>query len=120
MPTHNYSSAPGSGSPVMAKQFISNARDCESGSESFRYPQSSEGRGRGGPCEPANDHQQMGLGRDDDHQRLDEWSMLDGIVTPHLGNDGSSKGVRQPKHAGALNQVSFRFTIHKVFTRNPT
>ncbi|KAJ9134889.1 hypothetical protein P3X46_032134 [Hevea brasiliensis] len=105
MPTHNYSSAPGSGSPVMAKQFISNARDCESGSESFRYPQSSEAGLEVGTCEPANDHQQMGLGRDDDHQRLNEWSMLDGIVTPHLGNDGSSKGVRfeDPNNASSVN-----------------
>ncbi|XP_057992393.1 protein BEARSKIN2-like [Hevea brasiliensis] len=115
VPTHSYSSALASAvSPVMAKQFMSNTRDCESGSETaLRYPQSCEAGLEVGTCEPNQHHQQMGVGRDDHHhQGLNEWSMLDRIVTPHLGNDDSSKGVRfedaNSASVNPINQLSLR------------
>nr|ALC79038.1 NAC transcription factors 61 [Manihot esculenta] len=99
MPTHDYSSALGSSTPLMAKQFMLTARDCENGSEDLRYPQSCEPGLEEGTCEPPNHHhQQMGVGGRSDHQHqhqgLNEWSMLDRIVGSHLGNENASKEVR--------------------------
>ncbi|CAK7340080.1 unnamed protein product [Dovyalis caffra] len=103
---YDYSALP-SDSPVIVKQLMSNARDCESGSESLRY-QACEPELEVGTCEAP---QQMVSGRDD--QGLNEWAMLDRIVTSHLGNEDSSKGVRfddannaPPMHP--INQLSLR------------
>ncbi|OAY24446.1 protein BEARSKIN2 [Manihot esculenta] len=105
MSTHDYSSALGSGSgsasPMIAKQFMLNARDCETGSENLRYPQSCDAVLQVGTCEQPNHDQQH-------HQGLNEWSMLDRIVTPHLGNDDSSKEVRFEDHNNASSVHSLR------------
>ncbi|XP_057469311.1 protein BEARSKIN2-like [Actinidia eriantha] len=68
-------------------------RDCESGSENLQYQ----------PCEPglevgtceASAHQNMVLNVERDHANVNvnEWGMLDKLVTPNLGIEGPSKGV---------------------------
>jgi hypothetical protein len=54
----------------------------------------------------------MVAGRED-HQGLNEWAMLDRIVTSHLGNEDSAKGVRiddasNAPSAHAINQLPLR------------
>ncbi|KAJ6975356.1 hypothetical protein D5086_024707 [Populus alba] len=103
MPTHkplgyDYSVLP-SESPVMVKQLMSKARDCESGSESLRY-QACEPGLEVGTCEAP---QQMVAGRDD------QWAVL---VPSHLGNEDSSEGVAfdaaNAPSAHPINQPSLR------------
>ncbi|KAJ8749174.1 hypothetical protein K2173_018645 [Erythroxylum novogranatense] len=93
MPTHNKSlgydySTLSSETPVMVKQLMSNARDCESGCGSLRYQATCEPALEVTTCEPS----QVLTGRD--HEGLIEWAMLDRIVTSHMGNEDSSKRVR--------------------------
>ncbi|OMO51499.1 hypothetical protein CCACVL1_29763 [Corchorus capsularis] len=89
-------------SPVMIKQLMSNPRDCEStGSESLRYQQACEPGLEVGTCEATP--QQMGVTGRDDH----EWGMLDRLVTSHMGNEDSSKGVRF-QDTNPINQLSLR------------
>ncbi|GMY07960.1 protein BEARSKIN2 [Fagus crenata] len=112
IPTHkplgyDYSTLPNSDSPaVMVKQLMSNPRDCESGSESLRY-QACEPGLEVGTCEPAQ--QIVTAGRD---EGMNEWTMLDRLVTSHLGNEDSSKGVRfedaNASSAHQINQLSLR------------
>ncbi|KAJ4847348.1 Protein BEARSKIN2 [Turnera subulata] len=103
---YDYPALP-SESPIMVKQFMSNGRDCESGSESLRYQQAACEPGiEVGTCEPT---QQMVAGRE---EGMNEWAMLDRIVTTQLGNEDSSKGVRY-EDANApsvtpINQLSLR------------
>lgn len=114
IPTHkplaigyDYSTGLPSDSPIMVKQLMSNPRDCESGSESLRY-QACEPGLEVGTCEPT---QQMVAGRDHDGMNV-EWSMLDRLVTSHLGNEESSKGVRfedtNTSSVHPMNQLSLR------------
>lgn len=104
---YDYPALP-SESTVMVKQLMSNARDCESGSESLRY-QACEPSLEVGTCEP---NQQMVPGRDD--QSMTAWAMLDRVVVAsHIGNeDHSSKGVRfEDANASSvhpINQLSLR------------
>ncbi|KAJ6952286.1 hypothetical protein NC653_041435 [Populus alba x Populus x berolinensis] len=104
---YDYSGLPKE-SPVMVKQLMSGARDCESGSESLRYH----------ACEPGLEvctceaPQQMVAGRED-QQGLNEWAMLDRIVTSHIGNEDSAKGVRFDDASNApsahpINQLPLR------------
>ncbi|KAJ7949627.1 NAC domain protein [Quillaja saponaria] len=97
LPTHkpivyDYSSSlPSDNSPVMVKQFMSNPRDCESGSEAGLRYQVCEAGLEVGNCETCPE---MGSGREE--QGISEWGMLDRLVnvTTHLGNEESAKGVR--------------------------
>ncbi|XP_039039606.1 protein BEARSKIN2-like [Hibiscus syriacus] len=81
---------------------IGNPRDCESGSESGRYQAGLEG---------------VGGARDDEIEGMNEWGMLDRLVTSHVGiAQDSSKGLRFEASAAAnggssvhpINQLSFR------------
>lgn len=92
----------------MVKQLMTNnpPRDCESGSESLRY-QACETGLEVGTCETT---QQMVGGRE---EGMNEWGMLDRIVTSHLGNEDSSKGVRfedgnATTSVNQINQLSLR------------
>ncbi|EEF28767.1 NAC domain-containing protein, putative [Ricinus communis] len=93
--------------PVGYDQYPNPARDCESGSESLRYDQAGLDVGS---CEPTHHHhqQQMGIGRDEGGAGLnDQWAMLDRIVTPHIGEDDSSKGVRfEDANASSVNPIN--------------
>ncbi|XP_010252331.1 PREDICTED: protein BEARSKIN2-like [Nelumbo nucifera] len=93
-------------SPVMAaKNLLSNPRECDSGgSESLAgqvhyQAQACEGGLEVGTCEPAQ-------------QGLNDWAMLDRLVTSHLGQEDSSKGVRfgdaNPSSVHQINQLSLR------------
>jgi len=88
----------------MVKQLMSKARDCESGSESLRY-QACEPGLEVGTCEAP---QQMVAGRDEQGMN-DQWAVL---VTSHLGNEDSSKGVTfnaaNAPSAHPINQSSLR------------
>ncbi|XVE70317.1 hypothetical protein DITRI_Ditri10aG0062700 [Diplodiscus trichospermus] len=105
--SYEYPAALPSDSPVMIKQLISNHRDCESGSESVRYKACETGL-EVGTCEPT---QPMAVaGRD---EGLSEWSMLDRLVTSHIGHEDSSKSVRFEDSTNApsvhlINQLSLR------------
>ncbi|XWS23310.1 hypothetical protein CRYUN_Cryun28dG0001300 [Craigia yunnanensis] len=105
--SYEYPVALPSDSPVMIKQLMRNHGDCESGSESVRY-QACELGLEVGTCEPT---QQMAVaGRD---EGMNEWSMLDRLVTSHIGHEDSSKGVRFEDSANAtlvhpINQLSLR------------
>ncbi|GKV09174.1 hypothetical protein SLEP1_g20716 [Rubroshorea leprosula] len=86
-----------------------NPRDCESASENLRYQACDPGL-EVNTCEA---NQQMVGGRSD--ESMNEWAMLDRLVTPHLGNEDSSKGgVRFDQDANAnssvhpMNQPSLR------------
>lgn len=121
IPTHKplagyeYTQLPSDDSPGhgMVKQLMTNPRDCESGSENLRY-QACEPGLEVGTCEP---NQPMaaaaGNGRDHD-QGMNEWAMLDRLVTSHLGNDqdSSSKGARyedaNASSVGQINQLPLR------------
>ncbi|KAI4331989.1 hypothetical protein L6164_016932 [Bauhinia variegata] len=113
LPTHkpivydysSYASTLPSESPVMAKQLMSNPRDCESGSEGLRYQVSEPGL-EVSTCEVA---QEMGTGR---VEGMNEWGVLDRLVTSHLGNEDSAKGVRfedaNAQSVHPINQLSLR------------
>ncbi|CAG7881561.1 protein BEARSKIN2 [Brassica rapa] len=62
-------------------------RDCESAaSEGLQYQQACEPGLEVGTCETVASHNhQQGLG---------EWSMMDRLVTCHMGNEDSSRGIR--------------------------
>ena len=62
-------------------------RDCESAaSEGLQYQQACEPGLEVGTCETLASHNhQQGLG---------EWSMMDRLVTCHMGNEDSSRGIR--------------------------
>lgn len=112
---YDYAQQLPSDSNLMVKQLMTTnvPRECDSGSESqLRYQAACEsGLEVGTTCEAAatqHHHQDQGL---------NEWSMLDRLVTSHLGNeDSSSKGVRFEDHASApttssvsqINQLSLR------------
>ncbi|KAG6715692.1 hypothetical protein I3843_04G006600 [Carya illinoinensis] len=114
LPTHkplgyDYSSLP-SETPIMVKQLMTNPRDCESGSDSLRYQACEQGL-EVGTCQPPP---QLVTGRDH-HEGMNEWSMLDRLVTSHIGNHDqeSSKEVRfeeDPNTSSApqINQLSLR------------
>ncbi|XP_019412831.1 PREDICTED: protein BEARSKIN2-like isoform X1 [Lupinus angustifolius] len=92
----SYASGKGipSEAPLMVKQLMTNPRDCESDNEGLRY-QVSEGGMEVGSCEAATGGEEMGGGRSG--EGMNEWGVLDRLVTSHLGapvNEDSSKGVR--------------------------
>lgn len=115
-------------SNFVVKQLMTTSvpRDCESGSESLRYQSTAiePGLEVGNACEAAATSQQMvGGGRDHHHQQqqqqhdqgMNEWGMLDRIVTSHLGNeDSSSKGVRFEDHASTAPTTSSVSQINQV------
>ncbi|KAK7263827.1 hypothetical protein RJT34_31424 [Clitoria ternatea] len=90
-----------------AKQLMTNHRDCESGSDGLRY-QVSESGIEVGSCEP---NQEMG-GGGRSGEGMNEWGVLDRLVTSHLGNEDSTKGVRfedaNPQPSNQINQLSLR------------
>ncbi|QCD89027.1 protein BEARSKIN2-like [Vigna unguiculata] len=102
---YSYASSLPSETPVMAKQLMGNPRECESGSEGLRY-QVSESGIEVGSCEP---NQEMGGGRG---EGINEWGVLDRLVTSHLGNEESNKGLRfeepNPQSVHQINQLSLR------------
>lgn len=102
---YSYASSLPSDTPIMAKQLMANPRDCESGSDGLRY-QVSESGIEVGSCEP---NQEMGGGRG---EGINEWGVLDRLVTSHLGNEESNKGVRfeeaNPQSVHQINQLSLR------------
>ncbi|KAI5311627.1 PREDICTED: NAC [Prunus dulcis] len=112
IPTHkplagyDYTQLPSDDSPGhgMVKQLMTNPRDCESGSESLRY-QACEPGLEVGTCEPNQAPMVAGGGGRDHHDQsgMNEWGMLDRLVTSHLGNDqdSSSKGARYDQNANA-------------------
>lgn len=105
---YDYSALPPSDtSPVMVKQLMSNPRDCESGSESLRYQTATacESGLEVGTCDPGA-HQMVAAGRDD--QGINDWTMLDRLVTSHdLANEDSSKGVRfEDANATSVHQIN--------------
>ncbi|KAJ0240927.1 Protein BEARSKIN2 [Hirschfeldia incana] len=62
-------------------------RDCESAaSEGLQYQQACEQGLEVGTCETVANH--------NNQQGLAEWSMMDRLVTCHVGNEDSSKGIR--------------------------
>ncbi|CAK9168948.1 unnamed protein product [Ilex paraguariensis] len=91
--------------PVLVKQLMSNPRDCESGSENLCY-QGCEPGLEVGTCEPS---QSLLIGRD---QSLNEWGMIDRLVTPHIAQEDSSKGIRfddeNPSSMHQINPLSLR------------
>ncbi|GLU06666.1 hypothetical protein SLE2022_236720 [Rubroshorea leprosula] len=95
---YDYSAMP-SEPPLMVKQLMTNPRECESGSENIRYQ----------ACEPGLEvstceaNQQMVGGRSD--EGMNEWAMLDRLVTTQIGNEESSKGVRFDQDANASSSV---------------
>ncbi|XP_062153251.1 protein BEARSKIN2 [Alnus glutinosa] len=111
LPTHkplgyDYSTGlPSEPPPIMVKQLMSNPRDCESGSENLQY-QACEPGLEVGTCESA---QQMVTGRD---EGMNEWVMLNRLVTSQLGNEDSSKGMRfedaNTSSVPQINQLSLR------------
>ncbi|KAI4324026.1 hypothetical protein L6164_023594 [Bauhinia variegata] len=113
LPTHkpivydysSYASTLPLDSPLMAKQLMSNPRDCESGSKGLRYQVSEPGM-EVGTCEEA---QEMGNGRE---EGMNQWGVLDRLVSFHLGNGDSSKGVRyedaNAESVHQINQLSLR------------
>ena len=102
---YSYASSLPSDTPIMAKQLMTNPRECESGSEGLRY-QVSESGIEVGSCEP---NQEMGGGRG---EGINEWGVLDRLVTSHLGHEESNKGVRfeeaNPHSVHQINQLSLR------------
>lgn len=100
---YSYASALPSDPPVIVKQLMTNPRDCESGSEGLRYQVSEPGM-EDGSCEGA-----AGGGRG---EGMNEWGVLDRLVTSHLGNEESTKGVRfedaNPQSVHHINQLSLR------------
>ncbi|XP_061359411.1 protein BEARSKIN2-like [Gastrolobium bilobum] len=102
---YSYASSLPSDPPIIAKQLMTNPRDCESGSDGLRYQVSEPGM-EVGSCEPA---QEMGAGRS---EGMNEWGVLDRLVTTHLGNEDSTKGVRfedaNPQSVHQINQLSLR------------
>lgn len=112
IPTHkpiagyDYTQLPSDDSPGhgMVKQLMTNPRDCESGSESLRY-QGCEPGLEVGTCGPNQAPMVAGGGGRDHHDQggMNEWAMLDRLVTSHLGNeqDSSSKGARYDQDANA-------------------
>ncbi|KAL2329382.1 hypothetical protein Fmac_022809 [Flemingia macrophylla] len=99
---YSYTSSLPSDTPIMAKQLMTNPRDCESGSEGLRYQVSESGM-EVGSCEP---NQEMGSGRG---EGINEWGVLDRLVTSHLGNEDSNKGVRfEEANPHQINQLSLR------------
>lgn len=111
LPTHkplgyDYSTGlPSEPPPIMVKQLMSNPRDCESGSENLQY-QACESGLEVGTCESA---QQMVTGRD---EGMNEWAMLNRLVTSQLGNEDPSKGMRfedaNTSSVPQINQLSLR------------
>ncbi|KAF7824932.1 protein BEARSKIN2-like [Senna tora] len=81
---------------IAAKQLMGNPRDCDSsGDQGLRYHVSSEVGA--GACEPVPGSQdQGGDDNNDQDQGMNEWGVLDRLVTSHLGSEdhSSSKGVR--------------------------
>ncbi|XP_074333807.1 protein BEARSKIN1-like [Apium graveolens] len=77
-------------SPLMIKQLMTNPRDqCESGSDNLRYQNCDTGL-EIGTCEPSSQNM-VGDGRDEhDHQGLNEWGMIDRIVTSQHDQDISN------------------------------
>lgn len=102
---YSYASSIPSDTPIMAKQLMGNPRECESGSEGLRY-QVSESGIEVGSCEP---NHEVGGGRG---EGINEWGVLDRLVTSHLGNEESNKGVRfeeaNPQSVHQINQLSLR------------
>ncbi|KAF9587155.1 hypothetical protein IFM89_039595 [Coptis chinensis] len=95
-------------------QLLSNQRDnCDSGSESLV----AGGQVQYQPCEQGagidNESQQMVAGERD--VGLNDWTMLDRLVTPHqLGAEDSSKGVvrfEDATNASSVNQINQQLSI---------
>lgn len=103
---YDYSTGLSSEPPIMVKQLMTNPRDCESGSENLGRYQACEPGLEVGTCEPA---QQMVAGRD---EGLNEWAMLNRLVTSQLGNEDPSKGMRfedaNTSSVPQINQLSLR------------
>ncbi|KAL6963336.1 hypothetical protein U1Q18_007547 [Sarracenia purpurea var. burkii] len=112
IPTHklmgyDYLATPSDHSPIMVKLLMSNPRDCESGSQHLRYQ----------ACEPGLEVETLDLSRtmvnvSSRDENLNEWGMLDRVVTPHLSHEDSSKGVRfedaTTSSMHQMNQLSLR------------
>ncbi|KAE8699090.1 Protein BEARSKIN2 [Hibiscus syriacus] len=80
--------------PIMIKQLMGNHRECESGSENVRYQ----------ACETGIEG--VGGGRDDENQGMNEWGMLDGLVTSHIGLGQDSNKVVRFEDGAATNGTS--------------
>ncbi|OIW05541.1 hypothetical protein TanjilG_23327 [Lupinus angustifolius] len=101
---YSYASGIPSVPPLIVKQLMTNPKDCESGSEGLRY-QISEAGMEVGSCEAAGGGGRTGEG-------MNEWGVLDRLVTSHLGNNqDSTKAVRFEDDAANphnINQLSLR------------
>ncbi|KAK2974446.1 hypothetical protein RJ640_018319 [Escallonia rubra] len=96
---YDFSTLP-SDSPVMVKQLVSNPRECENESDSLPYQPCGQGL-EVGTCEPS---QSMVAGR---NEGLNEWGMIDRLVTSHLGHEDSPKGVRfEDANAPSMHQMN--------------
>ncbi|KAL4389912.1 hypothetical protein HN51_010857 [Arachis hypogaea] len=107
---YSYTPALPSDPPVIAKQLMTNPRDCDSGgSEGLRYQQVSEPGMEVGSCEQA---QEMGAAAATrgGGEGMNEWGVLDRLVTGNLGNeDSANKGIRfEDANPHQINQLSLR------------
>lgn len=101
-------------SPLMIKQLMTNPRDqCESASDNLRYQTCDTGL-EIGTCEPSSQNM-VGDGRDDHDQGMNEWGMIDRIVTSHLGHEQTGKGVRYEDVPNASNSTMHQ--IHQLSLR---
>ncbi|CAL0329448.1 unnamed protein product [Lupinus luteus] len=103
---YSYASGIPSEPPLMVKQLMTNPRDCESDNEGLRY-QVSEGGMEVGSCEAGTGEGRSGEG-------MNEWGVLDRLVTSHLGataNEDSSKGVRFEDAPNPHHPLSLRGEI---------
>ncbi|KAF8412026.1 hypothetical protein HHK36_004586 [Tetracentron sinense] len=101
--SYDFSTLP-SNSPAMVKQLLPSQRDCDSGNDSLagqvQY-QACETGLEVGTCESS----QLMVGREE--AGLNEWAMLDRIVTSDLGQDESTRGVRfADSNASSVQQIS--------------
>ncbi|CAL0334301.1 unnamed protein product [Lupinus luteus] len=99
----SYASGMPSVPPLIVKQLMTNPKDCESASEGLRY-QVSEAGMEVGSCEAGGGGGRTGEG-------MNEWGVLDRLVTSHLGNnEDSTKAVRFEDAANPhnINQLSLR------------
>ncbi|XP_077231872.1 NAC domain containing protein 70 [Tasmannia lanceolata] len=91
-----------SDSPAMVKQFLSGQSAGENGESLARQVQyqACEAGIEVGSSEPS---QQLVEGRD---ESLNDWTMLDRLVTSHLGQEDPSKGVRFGDSNSSVHQIN--------------